>query len=95
MKLKYTRGMINAALAGAFDNVEFETHEIFGLKMPKECPDVPNEILNPRNTWENKESYDEKAEQLAHTFHANFSQFKEYASQQILMGGPVSLEYND
>lgn len=95
MKLKYTRAMINAALAGAFNNVEFETHEIFGLKMPKECPDVPNEILNPRNTWENKESYDEKAEQLAYTFHANFSQFKEYASQQILMGGPVSLEYND
>ncbi len=83
MKLKYTRAMINAALAGAFNNVEFETHEIFGLKMPKECPDVPNEILNPRNTWENKESYDEKAEQLAHTFHANFSQFKEYASQSL------------
>ncbi|SFB70887.1 phosphoenolpyruvate carboxykinase (ATP) [Zunongwangia mangrovi] len=94
MKLKYTRAMINAALSGKLENKTFETHQVFGLKMPKECPDVPSEILNPRNTWESKETYDKKAEELATTFHNNFSEFKEYASQEILMGGPVALKYN-
>jgi len=94
MKLKYTRAMINAALSGNLNKVSYETHEIFGIKMPTVCPDVPTEVLNPKSTWKDKEAYDVKAKELANTFRRNFSQFKDYASQEILEGGPLSLEYN-
>ena len=51
IKLKYTRAMITAILNGDLDNVDFEQHPIFGLFMPKYCPNVPTEILDPMNTW--------------------------------------------
>ena len=94
MKLKYTRAMINAALSGSLDTVAYKNHDFFGIKMPMECPEVPTEVLNPKNTWMDKEAYDLKAEELSIIFKRNFSQFKEYASQEILEGGPFSLEHN-
>ncbi|MCL6216704.1 phosphoenolpyruvate carboxykinase (ATP) [Zunongwangia pacifica] len=94
MKLNYTRAMIDAALSGSLNEVAYECHEIFGIKMPTACPNVPTEVLNPKNTWKDKEAYDLKAEELANTFKRNFSQFKEYASREILEGGPFSVEYN-
>jgi phosphoenolpyruvate carboxykinase (ATP) len=72
LKLSYTRAMIRAALTGAFEKMPFQTHEIFGLAIPAQCPDVPEAILNPRNTWENKEQYDEKAYFLAKLFEENY-----------------------
>lgn len=86
--LKYTRAMITAALNGELDKVEKEEHEVFGLHMPKECPDVPSEILNPRNTWEDKNDYDEKAEDLARKFNENFEQFKDNVNEEILAAAP-------
>ena len=62
MKLPYTRAMITAALNGELDNVAYTQHNIFGVNMPTTCPNVPNEVLNPRSTWENKEAYDAKGE---------------------------------
>ncbi len=88
IKLKFTRAMITAALNGALDNVSFSEHPVFGLMYPNTCPNVPDEILNPRNTWENKEAYDEKANALAMKFVKNFEQFANGASQEILEGGP-------
>ncbi|MCM4159435.1 phosphoenolpyruvate carboxykinase (ATP) [Antarcticibacterium flavum] len=89
MKLKYTRAMIDAALEGNLNEVEFTTHPIFGLKMPVDCPNVPNEILNPRETWSDKEAYDAKANKLANSFKSNFSKFEENANEEILSGGPL------
>ncbi|MDN3596189.1 phosphoenolpyruvate carboxykinase (ATP) [Zunongwangia endophytica] len=94
MKLKYTRAMIDAALAGVFENINFEKEESFGLEIPKECPNVPSEVLKPRNTWSDKEAYDEKAEHLANSFVKNFEKFEKYANPEILAGGPVNYEYN-
>ncbi len=54
-----------AALRGDLKNVAFDQHSVFGLAMPAECPGVPFEILNPRNTWADKKAYDEKANWLA------------------------------
>ncbi|MDX1762201.1 MAG: phosphoenolpyruvate carboxykinase (ATP), partial [Christiangramia sp.] len=56
MKLKYTREMISSALEGKLENVDYEQHEIFGLQMPKTCEGVPSEVLNPKNTWKDKEA---------------------------------------
>ncbi len=89
MKLKYTRAMISAALEGKLDHVEFEQHTIFGLEMPKECPNVPAEVLCPRDTWEDKEAYDKKAGLLASYFKDNFKKFDDFANDEILKGGPI------
>ena len=63
---------MNAALDGALDNVETENHPIFNLAMPKSCPGVPDEILNPRNTWTDKDAYDSQANKLLGMFKKNF-----------------------
>jgi len=89
MKLKYTRAMINAALDGKLDNVEYSTHSIFKLAMPTSCENVPSDILNPRNTWNDKDAYDKKASQLANQFHKNFETFKDGANQETLDGSPM------
>lgn len=88
MKLRLTRAMITAALEGKLDQVEYEAHEVFGLKMPKTCPEVPAEILNPRNTWKDKAAYDAKANELAEKFVNNFDKFKEFANEEILAAAP-------
>ncbi|UZR95739.1 phosphoenolpyruvate carboxykinase (ATP) [Chondrinema litorale] len=88
IKLKYTRAMITAALDGKLDNVEFETHPVFGLAMPKECPEVPSMILNPKVTWENKDAYDDKANLLAKEFVKNFEKYEENANDEIMAGAP-------
>lgn len=89
IKLKYTRAMISAILEGKLDEVELEVHPIFGLHMPKYCPGVPTEILDPMNTWLQKGTYVSKAIQLAHSFHINFDKFASEASEEILNGGPL------
>ena len=89
IKLKYTRAMISAILEGELDKVDYETHPIFGLHMPKYCPGVPTEILDPMNTWLQKGGYISKAIQLAHSFHINFDKFASEASEEILNGGPL------
>jgi phosphoenolpyruvate carboxykinase (ATP) len=88
MKLKYTRAMITAALEGKLDNVEFRTHEVFGLAMPTSCPDVPTELLDPKSTWKDGAAYDAKANELAEKFVANFDKFKEYANEEIMAASP-------
>jgi len=92
MKLKYTRAMITAALNGELDNVDYKEHEVFGLMMPESCPNVPNEVLHPRNTWSSKEDYDKTANKLAKKFNDNFSKFADYANEEILAGKPKVTE---
>ncbi|MCF1190492.1 phosphoenolpyruvate carboxykinase (ATP) [Mangrovimonas sp. AS39] len=94
IKLKYTRAMISAILNGELDNVDFEQHPIFGLFMPKYCPGVPTEILDPMNTWLQKGAYISKAIGLAHSFHLNFEKFASQASAQIMEGGPLIDEHH-
>jgi phosphoenolpyruvate carboxykinase (ATP) len=68
--------------------VPYLQHEVFGLAMPTECPGVPAEILNPRNTWTDKDAYDNKAQFLANAFVKNFEKFASQASEEILAGAP-------
>ncbi|MDQ2719669.1 MAG: phosphoenolpyruvate carboxykinase (ATP) [Bacteroidota bacterium] len=88
MKLSYTRAMITAALDGKLDNVEYEAHPVFGMMMPKECPNVPSEILNPGNTWKDKNAYNEKAKNLAKQFIKNFEKFADHVGEEILASAP-------
>ena len=90
MKLKFTRAMITAALDGKLKDVPFEQHPIFGLAVPQICPNVPSEVLNPRETWKNKVAYDIQAKELAVSFKENFAKFEEFANDEILAGAPIS-----
>jgi len=86
MSLKHTRAMVNAALDGKLDEVEFVTEPAFGLQIPVRCPGVPTEILNPRNVWADKKAYDRQAADLASRFEANFQQFD--APEAVRAAGP-------
>lgn len=88
MNLKYTRAMINAAMRGDLDQVEYVPHVVFGVLKPQSCPGVPAEVLNPRNTWTNPEEYDKQALALAQLFVNNFEQYKDQASEEILSAAP-------
>ncbi|MEQ8424761.1 MAG: phosphoenolpyruvate carboxykinase (ATP), partial [Cyclobacteriaceae bacterium] len=88
MSLKYTRALITAALNGDLKDAKYEKHDIFGVAMPTSCPNVPSEILSPRNTWKDKEAYDQKANHLAGSFNKNFEKFAEFANDEILAGAP-------
>lgn len=88
IKLKFTRAMITAALNGDLDNVACETHSVFHLPMPTACPGVPTEMLNPRNTWENKADYDAKANQLAGFFSKNFEKYADQCAPETVSAGP-------
>ncbi len=88
ISLKYTRAMISAALSDALEEVDYIEHEVFGLQMPLTCPGVPSEVLDPRETWADKNAYDEKANELAHAFVENFEKFKNKAGEDILSASP-------
>lgn len=95
IKLKYTRRMISAILSGELLNVDYSEHPILGLNMPKYCPGVPVEMLDPINTWLQKGEYVRKAIRLAHSFHLNFEKFADHASMQIIEGGPLIEEHHE
>lgn len=88
MKLAYTRAMVHAALEGELNTVETTKEDIFGFEMPMHVPGVPDEVLVPRNTWEDKQAYDAEAKKLALKFHENFKKFK-HADVEITKAGPV------
>jgi phosphoenolpyruvate carboxykinase (ATP) len=88
MKLRYTRAMITAALEGKLSESDMRVDEVFGLKVPTSCPDVPVEILTPRETWEDKSAYDAAALDLAKRFVTNFSKFDDTATDAMRSGGP-------
>lgn len=78
MALPYTRAMINAALSGALEKVDYVKEDFFNLAIPTSCPDVPNALLIPRNTWPNENDYDVQAEKLVELFHNNYKQYSSY-----------------
>jgi len=88
MKLSYTRAMITAVLNGELDNVTFEAHPVFGMLMPASCPNVPEQILNPKNTWTDKDAYDATAKKLAAEFIKNFEKYASGVNDEILAAAP-------
>ncbi len=86
MSLPYTRAMINSLVEGKLANVEFEIEPAFGLSIPRSCPGVPPELLNPRNSWKDKTAYDKMAADLSARFAKNFEQFD--APPEVKAAGP-------
>ncbi|MBQ6559984.1 MAG: phosphoenolpyruvate carboxykinase (ATP) [Erysipelotrichaceae bacterium] len=86
--LKYTRAMVTAALNNEFKDVEFRHSDIFNLDFPVSCPGVPDEILDPRNTWSDPEAYDAAAKELAQMFISNFAKKYPEMDEEIVKAGP-------
>ncbi len=88
MKISYTRAMINAAIEGKLDDVPTTPDPIFRVGVPQQVPNVPDKILQPRQTWSDPAAYDEQARKLAQMFIDNFKKFEEGARQEILDAAP-------
>ena len=90
MKISYTRAMIRAILNGSLAQTETTPDPIFGVNVPVSCPDVPNEVLQPRNTWEDKDAYDRQAKDLARRFNENFKKYEAGVSEAVRAVAPKS-----
>jgi phosphoenolpyruvate carboxykinase (ATP) len=88
ISIRYTRAMLNAALDGALDDVEYTTDPIFGFQVPRACPDVPAEVLDPASSWVSKEAYLQRYRGLASRFIDNFKKFEDGTPQDIRSAGP-------
>jgi len=91
IKLEYTRAMVRAALNGELDDVATRTDKNFGIEVPESCPDVPSEVLNPRETWDDPKAYDEQAQRLVGMFVENFAQFKNDLPAEVRNARPQSV----
>jgi phosphoenolpyruvate carboxykinase (ATP) len=88
MNIAHTRQMVRAALNGLLEDVPTKTDPTFGFEVPTTCPDVPAEVLWPRDTWADKDAYDRQAQKLAGMFVENFKQFEGRVSEEIKAAGP-------
>jgi phosphoenolpyruvate carboxykinase (ATP) len=81
MDIDITRAVVQCALSGELADIEYVEDPLFHILTPRTCPNVPNDILNPRNTWEDKEAFDLRAQKLAGDFSAHFD--KAYGNKGI------------
>jgi len=88
MNIAHTRTMVRAALNGLLDGVPMVLDPVFGVAVPTTCPEVPDEVLQPRHTWHDKDAYDRQARKLARMFAANFEAFAEGVEPDIAAAGP-------
>ncbi|NND08759.1 MAG: phosphoenolpyruvate carboxykinase (ATP) [Saprospiraceae bacterium] len=89
IKLKYTRAIIDAIHNGSFDQCDTIIEPHFGLHIPTKCPGVPDNVLDPKETWENKADYDITMNKLVELFNENFEQFKVNVNKEIIGAGPT------
>lgn len=88
MKIKYTRALLKAALDGSLNQVKFKKDPIFGVDIPDSCPGVPEEILTPINTWQDKAAFRKTAADLANRFAKNFAKFEAQVDPEVKNAGP-------
>ncbi len=88
ISIKYTRALLSAALTGKLDKINFKKDPVFGFEVPTQCPNVPDEVLDPASSWPDKKDYDKKYRQLAARFLENFKKFEEGCPPEVLDAGP-------
>jgi phosphoenolpyruvate carboxykinase (ATP) len=87
MRIDHTRNLVRAALDGRLAEASMARDPAFGLEIPRNCPEVPAEVLDPRNTWGDKAAYDQTARELSARFEANFKQFEPYVTEDVKAAG--------
>lgn len=91
ISIRHTRNLLNAALDGKLCDVEYRRDKLFGFEVPLSCPDVPEDVLEPSNSWGDKNEYWEKYDALAARFIENFKLFAKGCSNEVVKSGPVRL----
>jgi phosphoenolpyruvate carboxykinase (ATP) len=91
ISIRHTRNLLNAALDGKLDDVEYRVDDLFGFEVPVECANVPAEVLDPSSSWGNKEEYWQKYDALAARFIENFKLFEKGVSEEVKNAGPKRL----
>jgi phosphoenolpyruvate carboxykinase (ATP) len=89
ISIPHTRAMLNSALAGELDEVEYVIDPVFGLEVPTLVPGVPKELLDPRGTWSDPDEYDRQARKLAGMFQNNFKQYSAGVTEAVVNAGPL------
>jgi phosphoenolpyruvate carboxykinase (ATP) len=88
MNIQHTRAMVHAALERRLEGVAFDEDPIFRVAVPASVPDVPSEVLRPRDTWADPDAYDVTARRIAGMFAANFRQFEDRLGSEVAAAGP-------
>lgn len=88
ISIRHTRNLLNAALEGKLDSVEYRKDELFGFEVPLTCPEVPENVLTPSASWGNKDEYWKKYDALAARFIENFKLYEEGTSEEVRNAGP-------
>jgi phosphoenolpyruvate carboxykinase (ATP) len=91
ISIRHTRNMLNAALEGKLDNVEYRKDKLFGFSIPLTCPNVPDEVFEPSNAWGDKNEYWKKYDALASRYIENFKLFAKYTPYEVQQAGPIRL----
>jgi phosphoenolpyruvate carboxykinase (ATP) len=68
--------------------VKFRKDPNFGFEVPCEVPGVDSSILDPRNTWADKDEYDRTAARLVDLFVENFAQFADQVDEGVRQAAP-------
>ncbi len=89
MDLNHTRAMVEAATNGSLRDVDTRRHAIFNLDIPVSCPGVPDEVLDPQQTWDDPAAYEERAWELARMFVKNFERFADSVPPAVIKAGPA------
>jgi phosphoenolpyruvate carboxykinase (ATP) len=89
MHLPYTRAMVNAAIGGVLNDIPVDEHPVFRVAIPRSCPGVPSELLDPRKLWSDPAAYDRAAANLAGRFRSNFEKFGT-VEPEVLLASPAA-----
>jgi phosphoenolpyruvate carboxykinase (ATP) len=88
ISIRHTRALLDAALSGRLDAVEYRPDPVFGFEVPTECAGIPAQILDPAASWPNREEYDQKYASLAARFIENFKLMSDGCPPGVLQAGP-------
>jgi len=83
--------MLNAAMEGKLDNVEYRKDKLFGFEIPLTCPGVPDEVFEPSNAWGDKKEYWKKYDALVSRYIENFKLFADHVPYEVQQAGPRRL----
>jgi len=88
--LKYTRAILDAIHSGELAKAEYEVYPVFNLHVPKSCPNVPSELLNPKKSWTASVPFLDEVVKLAKLFNENFKKYSDEATKEVIAAGPVT-----
>ncbi|HLF74015.1 MAG TPA: phosphoenolpyruvate carboxykinase (ATP), partial [Anaerolineales bacterium] len=88
ISIRHTRALLNAALAGKLADVDYYKDPIFGFEVPRTCPGIPENVLEPWSSWSSRAEYDKKYKQLAQRFIENFAKFSKEMPREVVEAGP-------